>query len=123
MAKEQVMNDPLCGAERKMIIMARIADALDKDCTLVDDITYADFGFSFEIKIHSPRSPSADTLMWADGLKGAEVTGTVKGEYLNDQPNVARNEHDLPLPVMVQTPSGPQRRKVRFQKPEAYAKK
>lgn len=129
----QSLNDPIDGAELKQIILHRIAAALDKDCTLVDDIAYAGFCMTFNVKIAYKRSKTADTTIWG-GMNGgpepiqpgqninlekgdemADLTDT----YESDSPNTAREEHDLPIPIMVKTPSGSERRKIHINPPKA----
>lgn len=110
------LNDPIDGSELKQIILERISRALDRDSTLADDIAYAGFSLSFEIRLKYLRSKTADTLVWGEEKEGVETldqpTETATDTYSTDSPNTAREEHDLPVPVMVQTPNGPQRRKV-----------
>lgn len=119
------LNDPIDGAELKAIILERISRALDRDSTLADDIAYAGFSLSFEIRLKYLRSKTADTLVWGTNMQMAPVetkeeilalanapTETAADSYSTDSPNTAREEHSLPVPVMVQTPNGPQRRKV-----------
>jgi hypothetical protein len=74
----------------------------------------------FDIQIGFINSPTPGTLVWGVGQQGEQqgeaVEKPVSGEYQSDpSPNKTREDNDLPLPVMVQTPSGPQRRKVRIQ--------
>jgi hypothetical protein len=124
---ELTLNDPLSGDEIKRIVLSRIESALAKDCTLIDDLAYAGFSVTFEIKIGYVRGPVPGTLVWGGMAQGAAVgsegeTASVQGEYKTEIPNAARQEHDLAIPVMVNTPSGPQKRRVRFQKAGEYAK-
>ena len=123
MPRETSLNDPLSGAEIKQIILAQIEAAMDKNCTLVDDLTYPGFSLFYELKIGFVRSPTKETVVWGESREGE--TGEVEavtGRYAEDSPNKARLDHDLPQPVMVNTPDGQRRKKVRFEKPEAYAK-
>lgn len=110
------LNDPIDGSELKQIILERISRALDRDSTLADDIAYAGFSLSFEIKLKYLRSKTADTLVWGNAVEGVETldqpTETATDTYTTDSPNTAREDHSLPVPVMVQTPNGPQRRKI-----------
>lgn len=110
------LNDPIDGAELKAIILERISRALDRDSTLADDIAYAGFSLSFEIRLKYLRSKTADTLVWGEEKEGVETldqpTETAIDSYSTDSPNTAREEHGLSIPVMVTTPNGPQRRKV-----------
>jgi hypothetical protein len=130
MAREQTLNDPLSGAEIKEIVMRKIAEALNRDCTLTDDITYPGFSLRFEARISFVRSSTPPTLVWGDVGGGLIVKGgpnteaaVANGDYATDSPNTAREENSLPIPVMIQTPSGPKREKVKFQMPAAYVKK
>ena len=123
---ELTLNDPLSGDEIKRIVLARIEAALAKDCTLIDDLAYPGFSLNFEIKLGYVRGPVPGTLVWGGMAKGAAVdpdaeVESVQGEYKTEIPNAARQEHDLAIPVMVNTPNGPQKRRVRFQKKEEYA--
>jgi len=122
---ELTLNDPLSGSEIKKIILQRIENALNKDCTLQDDLSYPSFSMIFEINLKYARASVPSTLVWGkvDGelekpLEGEmeEIIESVKASYESGPPNVARQEHDLPIPVMVSTPSGPQRRKVHFER-------
>lgn len=115
-------NDPIDGAELKSIILKRIGDQMDRDCTLTNDVAYAGFRLEYNIKLKYLRSKTADTLIWGDTvvgvfnaspslgmeLGGVELTDT----YESDSPNTAREEHELPVPVMVQTPNGPEKRRI-----------
>lgn len=120
MAKQEILNDPLAAEEIKFIAIKKIEEAMAKNQTLVDDITYPGFRISFEIKFEFVRSPVAGTLVWgnvAEGEQKGDVDVLVaSGEYESDpSPNRTREANYLPLPVMVQTPSGPQKRRVRIQ--------
>jgi hypothetical protein len=130
MPAEKTLNDPLCGAEIKQIIVGKIADALDRDCTLQDDVCYPGFSVNFELKLTYVRSITPGTLVWGSETVlpdpenvGEVVDEKVTGDYKTDSPNTAREENDLPIPVMVNTHAGPRREKVRFKRPELYAKK
>lgn len=125
MAKEQTLNDPLCGAEIKTIIIQKVADALERDCTLTDDVCYAGFTFKFESTLSFLRSPNPSTMVWADVAKGQKLLEGTPSEqidtgYETDSPNRAREENELPIPVLIQTPAGPKREKVRFAKPKSF---
>lgn len=124
------LNDPIDGAELKQIILHRIAAALDKDCTLVNDVAYAGFGLKFEINLTFKRSRTPGTLIWGSTTSGGLTATTteevitppqVAGEYETDSPNTAREEHDLPIPIMVKTPSGQERRKIHINPPKVKA--
>ena len=128
---EMSLNDPLSGEEIKKILLQRIKDQLDRDCTLQNDLSYPSFSMIFEINIKYARAAVPSTLVWGkvDGELEKpsdqaleEVAENVKASYESGPPNVARQEHDLPIPVMVSTPSGPQRRKVHFERAQAAPK-
>lgn len=126
MPREMTLNDPLSGAEIKMICVQKFAEALDKDCTLADDITYPGFNLKFSATIMYVRSATPGTLVWGDKTIGEKPQGevdttTIGDQYETNEPNRAREDNDLPIPVIVQTPSGPKREKVRFDK-SAYGK-
>lgn len=121
------LNDPIDGAELKEIILKRIGDQLDKDCTLGNDIAYAGFHLNFEIKLKYLRSKVEETLVWGNMKEGGDHSDTdtphdvgdiiLADTYLTDSPNTAREDHDLPIPVIVQTPNGMERRKVKLGRP------
>ena len=122
MPREQTLNDPLSGAEIKQIALAKFAEALDRDCTLVDDICYPGFRLKFDATISFTRANAVYTSVWGNALVGdPPEEGTqgdlISGGYETDSPNTAREENDLPIPVMIQTPSGPKREKVKFSVP------
>jgi hypothetical protein len=122
-----VLNDPLAAEEIKAIILQKIEAAMNKNATLVDDITYPGFRVKFDVKIEYIRSAVPGTLVWANDAQGEQdgqaTAETAAGEYESDpSPNKTREDNDLPLPVMVQTPTGPQRRRVRIQNAKAKAK-
>jgi hypothetical protein len=126
MPRELTLNDPLSGAEIKEIIRQKVSQALDRDCHLVDDVQYPGFTLKFTGEIQFVRSPVGGTIIWTEHRQGLTVNGgpdteavvdSLTAAYATDSPNKAREESNLPLPVMVQTPSGPQRQKVKFQKP------
>lgn len=127
MPKEMSLNDPLSGAEIKQIALLKFADALNRDCTLNDDLTYPGFHLKFDATISYVRSTTQPTMMWKDEFVGEKVGGEIEAksfpiEYKTDSPNTAREENDLPIPVMIQTPTGPKRQKVAFQKPVIHGK-
>ncbi len=126
---QQTLNDPLDGAEKKSIILKRISDALDRDCTLGDDIAHAGFKVDFTISIKYLRTVAgAETVVWGSAVVGDipigdnVVTATATGTYETDSPNAAREDHDLGIPVMVATPSGTERRKIKIARPLAKTK-
>lgn len=115
MPRETSLNDPLSGAEIKAIILAEIESAMDKNCTLVNDVAYAGFNVRYELHVGFLRAPTKETLVWgakAEGEASVDGLSQVAGAYIADSPNAARQEHELPTPVLVQTPDGPKRRKV-----------
>lgn len=119
---EKTLNDPLSGAEIKIILLQEIKRRLDGDSTLLDDLAYGGFAAKFDIKVSFVRSLTPTTLIWGNAERTAEGETEPAGatilvaDYTSPAPNVARQEHDLPVPVLVQTPSGPQRRKVHIEK-------
>ena len=120
---EHTLNDPLTGEEIKAIVVQRIKNALDKDSNLLNDIAYAGFWAGFEVKLSFVRSLAAPTLAWGTVERKVYVDGplephesAVVGEYKTETPDVSRQEHDLAIPVIAQTPSGPERRKVRIER-------
>lgn len=127
MPKELVLNDPLAAEEIKAIVIQKIQEAMDRNGPLVDDLTYPGFRVKFDIKFEFVRSPNPGTLVWGETSKG-DLTDAVPGEgvageYASDpSPNKTREDNDLPLPVMVQTASGPQRRRVRIANAKAPRK-
>ena len=119
MPREQILNDPLAAEEIKAITIAKIEDAFSRNQALIDDLTYAGFRVKFDIKFEFVRSTVPGTLVWGEVSKG-DLTDAVPGEGVTEEyqsdpsPNKTREDNDLPLPVMVQTPNGPQRRRVRI---------
>jgi len=115
---ERTLNEQLSGDEIKTILLKQIEDRLDGDSTLLNDIAYAGFHAKFEIKLSFVRSLTKPTEVW--GSAGTPVEGgetvEVQGEFKTDQPDVARQEHNLPIPVLAQTPNGPERRRVRIER-------
>lgn len=109
------LNDPIDGAELKAIILQRISAKLDQDCTLGDDIAYAGFALNFTVNLKFKRSKTADTLVWGDISEGEAAdtpTAPIADSYESDIPNQARDDHDLPIPIMVKTATGMERKKV-----------
>lgn len=122
---DRTLNDPLSGAEIKAILVARFSALLDNDSTLSDDIAYAGFRSDWLVNITFLRSETPGTMSW-----GTANEGTVDGEnefesltdaYTTDSPNAAREDHDLGLPVLIQTPAGAERRIVRRGRPPKIA--
>lgn len=124
---EKTLNDPLSGEEIKTIILHRISQALDRDCTLMNDISYASFALDFNIRLRFDRSITPGTALWGNHSEGPPVTekstlNIAKDSYDEPSPNRARIEHDLPVPVEVQTPNGKVKRKIHFDRPELAPK-
>jgi hypothetical protein len=127
MPQSDSLNEPLTGLEIKQIIRQRLEAALNKNCTLANDIAYPGFEIDFEMRIKFLRAGTSSTLVW-DQHKQGDTTFTgfdaiedkISGSFACDAPDKARVEHELEVPVLVETPTGPKRRTVRFQKPEAY---
>ena len=122
---EKTLTDPLCGSEIKQIILDEISKRLDGDCTLGDDLAYAGFTAKFEIKVSYLRSLVKESLVWGGAAQSApegvetevEKERTVVADvYVSPAPNVARQEHQLPIPVLVQTPTGPVRKRVQIER-------
>lgn len=121
---ERTLADPLCGSEIKRILLDEIEKRLDGDCTLGNDLAYAGFTAKFEIKVSYLRSLVKESLVWgvAGQPSAIEVptedagTATVTDVYTSPAPDVARREHNLPTPVMVQTPTGPVRKRVQIER-------
>lgn len=123
---EKTLADPLSGREIKTILVQEIERRLNGDSTLLDDLAYAGFNAKFDIKISFTRSMTPATLVWGEaGQKPPEgiATETVKERDVvadsyasNPAPDVERQNHNLPVPVMVQTPTGPVRRRVQIER-------
>lgn len=121
---ERTLNEALSGGEIREIIAQEIEKRLKGDCTLAEDLSYAGFGFTFDLKIYFKRSLTKETLVWGAGGSSQEpVTPEdpmtpIKTTYESaSSPDIERQQHDLPIPVLVQTPSGAQRQKVRIERP------
>ena len=122
---EKSLGDPLAGFEIKEIILDEIKKRLDGDCTLAGGLAYAGFTAKFDIKIGFLRSLTKDTLVWgaASHYATEEVhmetvaETAIADSYTSPPPDIARQDHDLAIPVTVQTPKGPERRRVKIEKP------
>ena len=121
---EKTLNEALSGGEIREIIAQEIEKRLKGDCTLAEDLSYAGFIAKFDIKIQYLRSLTKETLVWgATGAGTAENTEPAGEITISDShqsapsPDIERQQHDLPIPVLVQTPSGAQRQKVRIERP------
>jgi hypothetical protein len=119
---EKTTNDPLSGAEIKEIILREIEKRMNGDSTLNDDLAYAGFTAKFEVKVAYLRSLTKETLVWSsvsqDITADTEPAGetTVFDTYVAPAPNVARQQNNLPIPVLIQTPTGTQRKRVQIEK-------
>ena len=120
---EKTLNEALGGAEIREILLQEIEKRLKGDCTLGDDLSYAGFTAKFDIKITYLRSLTPPTLIWGTVGSAAEGETEPAGEtVISDthtsasSPDIERQSHDLPIPVLVQTPNGPQRQKVRVER-------
>jgi hypothetical protein len=124
--ENKTLNDPLSGEEIKTIILHRISQSLDKDCTLKDDISYASFALEFDLRLRFDRSLTPGTALWGSHSEGHPTLDlpveSIHGTYDESSPNRARLDHDLPIPVEVATPNGPQKRKIKFDRPELLKK-
>ncbi len=121
---ELTLRDPLNSAEIVEILLQEIENRLKADSTLTSDITYSGFQANFEIKLKLQRPVPVSTLVWGEAgtpispengptIDSGEV---VKGEYEAGPPNVERQSHNLPVPVMIQTPTGPVKKKVHIER-------
>lgn len=91
---------------------------MEGDCFLTNDRAYGGFILKFEGKITLLR-PHAETLIWQDTKKGeGEFSGgvSVSVDFTSGPPDVERQEHNLPIPVIVQTPNGPKRQRVQIER-------
>lgn len=121
---ELTLRDPLSSMEIKEIILQEIEKSLNRDSTLLNDITYAGFRANFQIKISFERSLTPPTMAWGkidqtsteSGLTEPAGDAEVAGDYTAGAPNVERQEHNLPIPVLVQTPSGLVRKRVNIKR-------
>ena len=119
---ELTLNDPLSGAEIKSIILQAIEKRLNGDCTLADGLAYAGFTAKFDMKVSFLRSLTQPTTVWGNAGKSAEEPAEPAGEttvevaYTSPSPNIARQDNNLPIPVMVSTPNGPVRKRVHIEK-------
>ena len=121
---EKTLNEALSGGEIQEIIAQEIAKRLKGDCTLAEDLSYAGFIAKFDIKIQYLRSLTKETLVWGAATEVRDQNSEPAGEtVISDShqsassPDIERQQHDLPIPVLVQTPSGAQRQKVRIERP------
>jgi hypothetical protein len=113
MPLDRSLNDPLTAAEMKEIILSRIQKALDANSLLANDITYPAFGFFFQATLTFPGPKK--TLIWdRQGDTNSDLPAVpVAVDYQSpDSPNRAREENGLPLPVLVTTPTGVEKRRI-----------
>lgn len=121
---EKTLNEALSGSEIKEIILQEIGKRLDGDTTLENDLAYAGFFTRFEINVTFLRSLTKPTMVWGGAVQGMVLgTDVPEGTEVNriaitdthtsaESPDIERQNHDLAIPVMVQTPSGMERKKV-----------
>jgi len=119
MPREQVLNDPITMAEAKFIALSKMEADMNKNSVLIDDLTCAGFSIEYEIRFKLWRSPTPSTLVWGSkevgDTLGAPEQETMNGEYSADiSPTKTRQDNDLPLPVLVNTPTGLQKKRVRI---------
>ena len=118
---EKTLNEALSGAEIKEIILQEIGKRLDGDCTLLDTLAYSGFSAKFILDISYRRSLTKPTMVWGEAKVDNEPSlapdaiGHIEGMHISsDSPDVERQSHDLAIPVLVQTPTGAERQKVRL---------
>jgi hypothetical protein len=116
---EKTLNEALSGSEIKEIILQEIGKRLDGDTTLENDLAYAGFKADFNIKIGFLRSLTKPTEVWGAAISIPEGSTppvsekSLDGSHVSaDSPDIERQSHDLPIPVLMQTPSGMERKKV-----------
>ncbi len=118
---ERTTNDPLSGAEIKEIILREIERRMNGDSTLNNDLAYGGFAATFSITVSYVRSLTKETLVWG-GVTELPDAGQSDGEtviadtYVAPAPNVARQQNNLPIPVLIQTPTGVRRKRVQIEK-------
>jgi hypothetical protein len=124
---ERTLADPLSGQEIKAIILDEIEKRLNGDCTLGNDLAYAGFTAKFEIKVSFVRSLVKESLVWGNAAKApdaepVEAAGeaAITDAYTSQSPDVERQEHGLPIPVIVQTPTGPVRKRVQIERKKSF---
>ena len=115
---EKTLADPLSTQEIKEIALQEFKKRMDANSLLADGLTYSGFKLDFQGTF---TLPGRETLVWASVQKGekedAESSKLDTGfEYRSPSPNEARQSHDLGIPVLVQTPSGSERKRVKFAK-------
>ncbi len=120
---ELTLRDPLNGAEIVEIILQEIEKRLKSDSTLAPDFTYAGFSAKFQINLSLVSPKPVETMVWGlvenepETADSGPSTGTeVSDTYTAGAPNIERQEHDLPIPVLVATPAGSERRRVKIER-------
>ncbi len=123
---EKTLNEALSGSEIKEIILQEIGKRLDGDTTLENDLAYAGFTAQFSVTIMYLRSLTKPTLVWGSAAQTPEPPlplpdlletkhEEISSIHTSDlSPDVERQLHDLPIPVLMQTPTGMERTKVKI---------
>jgi hypothetical protein len=110
---EQTLALPLSGAEIKEILINNFRIALDKDCYLNDTASYSWIRGSVSVKLEANDSGiTAITrevpFEAGDPEAAGEKTGVrVDLTFVEEPPNVARVNNDLPVPVEQSSPGKP----------------
>ena len=116
----RTLNDPLNGEEIKIIILQHIEDALNRNCTLSNDLTYPGFSMKFEANISFVRSSVPSTLVWGNKAQGEVGEGAetekIEEVFACDAPDKTRVDHGLPVPCEFQTATGHERLRVKISK-------
>lgn len=110
---QPTLNDSIDGGEFKQIVLKRIGEAMDRDSVIGQDIEHPRFRFKIEVQF--PGAHVKETLVW--GQEGATLTEednvqTVVDSFESISANQTREDHDMPVPVMIQTPNGPEKRRI-----------
>ena len=122
---ELTLRDPLAANEIIEILLQEIEKRLRADCTLMGDLTYSGFKATFTLNLAYERSLTKPTTVWGTASTPASPesgptidagAAAISGEYVAGAPNVERQSHDLPIPVLVQTPAGTERRRVKIER-------
>ncbi len=130
---ERTLNEALSGSEIKEIILQEIGKRLDGDTTLENDLAYAGFTAQFTVNVAFTRSLTKPTLVWGSATQQPEAPlpdgqiefkkiGIVDTHSSAESPDVERQSHDLAIPVLMQTPAGLERTKVKIGRPFGRAK-
>jgi hypothetical protein len=123
---EQVLNQPLSGAEVKECILAKIREVLNGDGRLSDFFAFPTFRFHADIGIVLQNAVEPEINRQVDGGKGPPVdyqgkveTVMVHAEQADMTPNEARVEAELEVPVLTRDEKGREvTRGVKYQKPK-----